>query len=172
MADILDGTSNTILMSERLKGSMGQTGVTAGQVEDSVGTAMGIATITTSPITCYTTTDGKYFLAGTQVKARFGSLWMDGQPERVAFNTVIAPNGPACVDNMDVNADSTNGVYPPSSRHPGGVNVLMADGSTRFVNDSINTGNLAAAQTLTGMSNYGVWGALGSKDGGESSRFE
>lgn len=172
LGDILDGTSNTILMSERLKGSMGQTAVAAGQVEDSVGTAMGVAAITTSPIACYATTDGKYFLSGTQVKARFGSLWMDGQPERVAFNTVIAPNGPACVDTMDVNADATNGVYPPSSRHPGGVNAVMADGSTRFISDSIDTGNLGAAQTMNGMSVYGVWGALGSKDGGEASRLQ
>jgi prepilin-type processing-associated H-X9-DG protein len=172
LADILDGTSNTILMSERLKANMGQTAVTAGQVEDRVGTAMGVAAITTSPIACYATTDGKYFVSGTQVKARFGSLWTDGQPERVAFNTVIAPNGPACVDDMNVNADSANGVYPPSSRHPGGVNILMADGATRFISDSVDTGNLGAAQTLTGPSVYGVWGALGSKDGGESSRFE
>lgn len=172
LGDILDGTSNTILMSERLKGSMGQTAVVAGQVEDSVGTAMGVAAITTSPIACYATTDGKYFLSGTQVKARFGSLWMDGQPERVAFNTVIAPNGPACVDTMDVNADATNGVYPPSSRHPGGVNAVMADGSTRFISDSIDTGNLGAAQTMNGMSVYGVWGALGSKDGGEASQLQ
>lgn len=171
LADILDGTSNTIMMSERLKGSMGITTVAAGQVESKVGTASAIAAITTSPIACYTTTDGKYFLAGTSVKSRFGSMWTDGQAERVAFNTVIAPNGPACVSTADVNADSTDGVYPPSSRHPGGVNAVLADGSTRFINESIDTGNLGVAQPMTGASNYGVWGALGSKDGGEASQF-
>ncbi len=172
LGDILDGTSNTILMSERLKGSMGITTVTAGLVEDSVGTASNVTAIATSPIACFATTDGKYFLTGTSVKARFGSLWMDGQPERVAFNTVISPNGPACVGDADVNADSSTGIYPPSSRHPGGVNALMADGSTRFISDAIETGNLGVAQPASGPSNYGVWGALGSKDGAEATQIQ
>jgi hypothetical protein len=39
------------------------------------------------------------------------------------------------------------------------------------VNDNINTGNLAAvapAADSGSVSPYGVWGALGSKSGGES----
>jgi prepilin-type processing-associated H-X9-DG protein len=39
-----------------------------------------------------------------------------------------------------------------SSRHMGGVNLLMSDGSSRCVADSINV--------------Y-VWGSLGSRNGGE-----
>ena len=38
------------------------------------------------------------------------------------------------------------------SNHPGGVNTLMADGSVRFIKDSIN---------------IPTWWALGTKDGGE-----
>ena len=30
-----------------------------------------------------------------------------------------------------------DGFAPPRSRHPSGVNVAMADGSTAFVNDTI-----------------------------------
>jgi prepilin-type processing-associated H-X9-DG protein len=58
-------------------------------------------------------------------------------------------------------------VVPPSSRHPGGVNASFCDGAVRFINDTINTGNLAAAQAITGRSVYGVWGAMGSKDGSD-----
>jgi prepilin-type processing-associated H-X9-DG protein len=33
--------------------------------------------------------------------------------------------------------NGSDGFAPPRSRHPGGVNVAMADGSTAFVNDTI-----------------------------------
>jgi prepilin-type processing-associated H-X9-DG protein len=38
------------------------------------------------------------------------------------------------------------------SRHPGGVNVVLADGSVRFIRDSVNAN---------------AWWAIGSKAGGE-----
>jgi prepilin-type processing-associated H-X9-DG protein len=40
----------------------------------------------------------------------------------------------------------------PTSRHPGGANVGMLDGSVKFMKDSVN---------------LGTWGALGTKAGGE-----
>ncbi len=43
----------------------------------------------------------------------------------------------------------------------------MSDGSVRFISDSIDTGNQAVFQGNTGPSMYGVWGALGSINGGE-----
>jgi hypothetical protein len=42
------------------------------------------------------------------------------------------------------------------------------DGSVRFISDSINTGNQALPPVTAGLSPYGVWGALGSMQGGES----
>jgi prepilin-type processing-associated H-X9-DG protein len=55
-----------------------------------------------------------------------------------------------------------------SSRHTGGANVVMGDGSVRFVPNGINVGNLDAIGTaLSGMSPYGVLGALGTRSGGE-----
>jgi prepilin-type processing-associated H-X9-DG protein len=38
------------------------------------------------------------------------------------------------------------------SRHPGGVNVLLADGSVRFIKDSVNAN---------------TWWGIGTKAGGE-----
>lgn len=60
------------------------------------------------------------------------------------------------------------GIYSSSSFHPGGANALVLDGSVHFIPETINTGNLAAPQVSSGASPYGVWGALGSMNGGEA----
>jgi prepilin-type N-terminal cleavage/methylation domain-containing protein/prepilin-type processing-associated H-X9-DG protein len=165
--DITDGSSNTLMMSERLKADFGIRGAAQGEIPDERGTAVSVSGIGSAPGTCLSQSDGRYFAAGTQVKGRFG-LWNDGQPERVGFNTVLPPNGPSCTDDSNPNADSVNLVIPPSSAHPGGVNCLLADGSVRFISETIDCGDLTTGQPNAGVSRYGVWGALGSKDGGES----
>jgi prepilin-type N-terminal cleavage/methylation domain-containing protein/prepilin-type processing-associated H-X9-DG protein len=167
-AEVLDGLSNTIAMSERLKANYGITAVGPGQIPHTYGTADGIGGLRAAPNVCFAQSDGRYFISGASVKGRFGSLWMDGQPERVGFNTVLPPNAPACTEDANVNADSVHTVLPPASNHPGGVNGLMADGSVRFISETIDTGNLAAQQPDNGASIYGVWGRLGSKAGGEA----
>ncbi len=167
MADIRDGTSNTLLMSERLKTLFGARSVAGGEVEKVLGIAVGVGSITTTPGVCLSQTDGKYYAAGTQVAGNFGHRYYDGQPDRVAFNTVLPPNAPACTDDPD-GVDSVNVLIPPASRHPGGVNCLKADGSVSFISETIDSGDLSVAQPATGHSRYGVWGALGSKEGGES----
>jgi hypothetical protein len=144
------------------------------QILDKLGMAIGVANIVNTPNVCLTRSDGTYFIGGIQIKAMFGSLWTDGQAERVGFTSVLPPNAPSCTDDTNGNADSVNVIIPPSSNHPGGVMVGLADGSTRFISETINTGNLGVAQPATsntanysGQSNYGVWGALGSKAGNE-----
>jgi len=83
---------------------------------------------------------------------------------------VLAPNAPGCTDDANPNADSVNLVVPPSSNHTGGVNIARADGSIQFISSSIDTGNVnsGVVQPTSGPSLYGVWGALGSKSGGET----
>ena len=68
-----------------------------------------------------------------------------------------------------------------SSNHPGGVNAAMADGSVRVVTESVDAGDQTLflgegqpgfapndPQRFTGPSTYGVWGAMGTRAGGES----
>jgi prepilin-type N-terminal cleavage/methylation domain-containing protein/prepilin-type processing-associated H-X9-DG protein len=164
---ISDGTSNTIAFSERLKANFGLTTVVANQIENAHGTAISAGDVVNTPRICLTMSSGRFFNAGVRVKGRFGSLWTDGQSERVAFNTVLAPNSPSCTNDADGNADSVNLVISPSSRHTGGVNAGLADGSVRFISGQIDTGNTNVAQPAGGPSNYGAWGALGSKSGGD-----
>ncbi len=171
LGDITDGTSNTLVFSERLKANFGLTTVTANQIDTKLGMATSVANIINVPQLCYGTATGTYFTAGQIVKGRFGSLWSDGQSERVCFNTILPPNKPSCTSDNNGNADSGANTWglliPPSSRHAGGVNAGRADGSVSFITNSIDAGNLSMTETLSGQSPYGVWGALGSKSGGE-----
>ncbi len=61
------------------------------------------------------------------------------------------PNG-SIPDGIAISAMPAFGIATARSRHPGGVNTLMGDGSLRFVNESIRRE---------------VWRALGTRAGGE-----
>jgi prepilin-type processing-associated H-X9-DG protein len=174
LGDIKDGTSNTIAMSERLcmqdMGRFHSSGTTSAnplEVEVVKGVA-DVSGIWANPQVCYTVSDGKYFLQGTGIRSRFGVNWHDGQPAYVGFNTVLPPNAPSC-SNDGNHGDQRHMIIPPASRHPGGVNVLFADGSVDFISETIDTGNLNAGYTQpdNGPSLYGPWGAMGSKAGGD-----
>ncbi len=169
IVDILDGTSKTLLLSERMHGDDRVPHTTDGELLGQA-VAMSVSGIDTNPSLCMAVADGIHYAAGTSVKGRWGNIWCDGQAGRVGFNTVLPPNAPSCEANGNQNADSTTIVYPPSSGHPGGVVVAYADGSVAFISDAIDTGDTSAdapSRTATTKSPYGVWGAMGSKAAGD-----
>src|SRR5690606_10681787 len=170
---IPDGLSNTIAMSEHLKGSAGSNpaNIPIEQMLYTVGVATGMTGLATNPGQCMALKgQSGLFAAGTGLmgKAKFGTSWQDGQYERCGFSTILPPNAPGCAEGNNGNADSSIGIVPPSSNHSGGVNALLADGSVRFISENIDTGDLTRAAVTTGPSPYGVWGALGSRDGREA----
>ena len=160
-ADILDGTSKTAMMSERIKGRDGERRIKFGQAHNITG-------FQTSPILCQQQVSGGEYKSGVTVAARAGRDWMFGEPAFIGFNTVMPPNGPSCSGPNQYPHNATHQLATVSSNHPGGANLLMCDGSVRFVTDNVNTGNLAAAPVTSGKSPYGVWGAMGSIAGGEA----
>jgi hypothetical protein len=177
MASITDGTSNTILFSERVAHNANNLNngvfITATGGELTTRYEALVTNIQNSPNSCRAVANGNRYLAGTQLKARFGILWTDGQAERIGFNTVLGPNKPSCFGDANTAADSGTVVLPASSMHTGGVNTVAVDGSVHFVSDSIDTGNTSAIQAApAGPSLYGVWGALGTLDGGEVASIE
>jgi prepilin-type N-terminal cleavage/methylation domain-containing protein/prepilin-type processing-associated H-X9-DG protein len=164
-----DGLSKTILFSERLRAvvNVQSWAATTGQsVTSAIAQVPGISS---APIACLAVSDGTGYVAGTQVKTVWGLFWTDGQAERIGFHTILPPNGPSC-GGTSANADNTTAVLPPTSGHPGGVNVAFGDGAVAFISDSIDTGNLGIVVSSTSSipSPYGVWGALGTKAGGEN----
>jgi prepilin-type processing-associated H-X9-DG protein len=60
-----------------------------------------------------------------------------------------------------------------SSQHTGGVNAALADGSVQFISETIDCGTLTSTTVPVrgGISPFGVWGAYGSINGGESKSF-
>jgi hypothetical protein len=44
---------------------------------------------------------------------------------------------------------------------------VFGDGSVRFIVESIDAGNSGLPEALSGLSPYGVWGALATINGGE-----
>jgi len=172
LSEIRDGTSKTIMLSERMHGE--DSSWTTNAVPIRWGIAQ-VTTISTTPNACLAVGGDQYYAAGTQVKGKWGSRWTDGQAERSGFNTVLPPNSPAC-GGTDTNADNNTVVLPPTSGHPNGVNTAFCDGSTRFIADSIDCGDTSTVQvggttigsTSRSRSPYGVWGALGTKAAGDT----
>ncbi|MDR1483251.1 MAG: DUF1559 domain-containing protein, partial [Planctomycetaceae bacterium] len=74
-------------------------------------------------------------------------------------------------------ADATTGsprrgvLISATSYHGNGANIALCDGSVRFITETIDWGGAAALTAKpveAGISPFGVWGALGSIDGGET----
>ena len=101
-----------------------------------------------------------------------GTYWFAGRPLANGFSTNLPPNTLACSFGYSNAGPIIGGV---SSFHPGGANTAMMDGSVRFIHDDIDTGDvfvperelLKTNQAVEGKSTYGVWGALGSINGGD-----
>jgi prepilin-type N-terminal cleavage/methylation domain-containing protein len=169
IADITDGASNTVLMSEVVRPSSTGRSIGIGSQTQPTkfdGSDQGsiAAPQTTPPGNCLTLVSQGLYTDPSVVKNRRGSNSWDGQTEYVGFNTILPPNAPSCL-SANVNGDSQHGWLPPQSRHPGGVHCLLGDGAVRFISENIDTGNLGATAVGQGPSPYGVWGALGSKAG-------
>ncbi len=165
-AGLTDGTSNTIAMSERA--IPGPT--TAGSIRTDVAVNQSTAVNysgTSSPIACMATRGDNNRYAVASGNWGQGSYSFGWQGRNTEISTVMPPNAPSC----SIYAEDWNSVmWTATSYHPTGVVVVLMDGSVRFVTDSIDTGNLALPPVASGPSPYGVWGALGSKNGGEVNR--
>jgi prepilin-type N-terminal cleavage/methylation domain-containing protein/prepilin-type processing-associated H-X9-DG protein len=159
IAQVTDGTSNTIAFAESTVGIPGQAArqkliglaninIPAAAVQQNAfsnpaGILSGIAACSAA------------WQAGStsSVDIQRGDSWQQGGMCMTLFNTVVPPNGQNdawayCSNSSGAVSNFSNS----DSYHPGGANVLFADGSVKFLKDTTN-------QT--------VWWGLGTIAGGE-----
>jgi prepilin-type processing-associated H-X9-DG protein len=78
-----------------------------------------------------------------------GEYWWDGHYENGIYNHVMLPNTWGCDDAANVSVND-GGASTASSRHAGGVNMMMGDGSVRFIKSTISTSVWWAISTRAG----------------------
>jgi prepilin-type N-terminal cleavage/methylation domain-containing protein len=142
-ADITDGLSNTASFCERIKGTGDST------VYDPLADLYsnpGAWTQDTFRQWCASLSEAQAVTLYHDIDG--GQNWLEGNMNWTRYNHVLPPGYPSCKNGL-----TWNGVaMTATSAHPGGVNLLLGDGSTRFVKSSINAT---------------VWSALGTMNGNE-----
>jgi len=156
--DITDGLSNTCAFSEKVKGQ--QSGFNGYDTlrpssaimsvplvkPDNVPQPYYAACIAQNPFAIQGS--GNWSTAGAISQ---GEFWWDAHYETFIYNHVMPPNKWSC-DDANTSWVNDAGASTASSRHAGGVNVPMADGSVKFIKDTVST--------IT-------WWALATRAGGE-----
>lgn len=168
--DITDGTSNTLALSERAVWT-GANQILGGTSASGSFTGLGAASGPRPTVCMQQKLPGNLLANYSSSSWWVGTSWAAGQNIGHGFNTILPPNAPSCWAGDGSSSDFNIGIATAQSYHPGGVNVCMADGSCRFVAETIDTGNLNSAEARAigaTQSPYGVWGALGSRRGGET----
>jgi prepilin-type processing-associated H-X9-DG protein len=141
LSDIADGTSNTAAFSEHILGDFSNTVATERSDTFQPGTYPATPDQAMRDCQAIDWTNLKY-----QGDSNVGAPWVRGHHSTTSYWHSAPPGSRSCM-------------FPPqrimttaNSYHPGGVNLLLCDGSVHFVQYSIN---------LT------TWRALGTRAGGE-----
>jgi prepilin-type N-terminal cleavage/methylation domain-containing protein/prepilin-type processing-associated H-X9-DG protein len=148
ITDVRDGTSNTAMMSESLLGA-GPENVTGAIPDDPqlvyayVQIGLPVNDATCAGATTWNNAN------------RRGFMWATGELRCASYNHYLLPNSPTpdCVTN---DLTPGEGIYTAvgfraaRSWHDGGVNVLLGDGSVRFLTSSITLASWRALATRSG----------------------
>ena len=143
LASVTDGTSNTAMMSEWIKGTSGQNKKALNLCWQMGGQNKNAAAANPNQA------DAQQCQASTSIQWDYkGEYWSvhDGGRGGTYWH-IGTPNTKSC------DAGSPwDGIITPASNHTGGVNMLFLDGSVKFIKNSIN---------------YLTWTGIGTMSGGE-----
>jgi len=167
-ADIRDGTTKTLMLAEVIIGD-GTDDIRSGA---GAGSGMSAGTAPSYCTGLLAASGGAYSPAYTSNDWFAGRRWGDSLTGYSAFFTAAPPNTPRCGNS----GESWYSVPASSFHAAGGVNVAMCDGSIKFISNTIDAGDPTVAQTngsssaqsYTGPSIRGVWGAMSTHFGRES----
>jgi len=155
-ATITDGTSNTAMFSEMVKGKGGTRGIGLNQVlqngppvtlvpQSVSGNQPNLQLAAACQNTVFDT---------TKLWDYKGELWLRDEAGRGgSYSHVVTPNRKTCTGP----SGGVDSLLNATSYHPGGVNVLMLDGSVKFIKESVNPLTWYALATVN-------WGEVISSD--------
>ena len=180
--DVTDGLSNSIAVGEIMTGLDDRDNRTVGFTSPPKG---GFLAVANNPKRCSDLnvidpakpSEWRSTVTLYAAASRRGFRWASFETLQTQMNTILPPNSEICL----VGGPETYGMAPASSRHQGGVHILLADSAVKFITNSIDAGNsrlptvycraLAAGTNSVSVagspSNYGLWGRLGTRASGE-----
>lgn len=173
-AHVLDGLSNTMAIAEAATANGGDNAIGGIQMEVGGWSATAKPTVCLSQALGGTLTkpqpDDNQFIFGAT-----GMAWYRSQMAFTGLTTAVPPNGPTCSSALIGNQSGGGGhnisilTFPgANSFHPGGVNVVMGDGSVKFIDDMIDFDpNSDSTTTVNAPSSRGLWGRLSTIAGQE-----
>jgi prepilin-type N-terminal cleavage/methylation domain-containing protein/prepilin-type processing-associated H-X9-DG protein len=144
MSDVKDGLSQTAMFSEKIRGQ----GLPEPRSD------MFVMPHQTSMDAAFQACTNLNPATATPLTSKWGWSWVMGENCCTAYNHVSPPNTRTC-GGLGFPGTMTNMAMqvPPSSYHPGGVNVCFGDASVHFIFNSLD---------------LAVWRALGTRRGGEA----
>ncbi len=146
LAGITDGTSNTALFGEFIKGrSLNNPPTSGGKTVDYQLTTLNNGSFLADIAACQASIAYAWDYRG--------EYWSEQDSGRGGgpYYHIMPPNKQSC-DNAPPGASSgsPDSFIGLSSYHPGGVNVVFCDGSVKFIKDSINIQTWCAIGTVNG----------------------
>lgn len=157
--DCTDGTSNTVAFAEAVVGASQQSpgqkfiGLTKVAIPASA-QLLDASSDPASTLAGIAACNAAWQASSTTPDIQRGKLWSHGCIAQTLFNTVVPPNSQLnqWTHCSAVSSSALGNYSNADSFHPGGVNTLFADGSVKFIKESIN---------------QRIWWGLGTRAGGE-----
>ena len=147
-ADVLDGSSNTALLAERLV----QRGGSADEIDNGDPRLKSLHILERYETLAEIVDQMSSSHTHIYESAHIGRSWSSGSPlVAPTYMHVQTPN--SLIGHYNTSIDEGDFVITPSSNHEGGVNLALVDGSVRFISDTISSE---------------VWWAIGSRDDGRT----